>query len=253
MKTIVVTGATRGLGAVTARRLAKPDHRLLVAGRDHDRVAGLVSELVDQCARVEGVVADFTEPDACDRVVDVAVEHFDTVHALVHVPGVRPHRSVEDLSVDDWDEVMDFNVGTLFRLTRRVLPLMKEAGWGRIVAFSGIRALSGQHSAHVAASKSAILGFCRSVAREYGVHGITANAIVPGSVSQGLDDRPPAPPWARGGSDEGSDLHDREGLRPVGRVGTGSEVAALVEYVVSDESGYLTGQALHLNGGIHFG
>lgn len=209
-----------------------------------------LQQVVDEArtlgGRAIGLLGDVSDPDAVRAMVADVGEQLGAVHILVHPVAVRPKQPFLEVTAEDWHAVVSTNLDSLFHCSQAVLPGMLQASWGRIIAFSGAKAHGGFHAGgHASASKHAVIGLIRSLAREFGPAGVTANTIVPGPFDTlaptewvlGEDHRLPA----------GAPRHTS--LPPVGRLGDVEEVAGLCGYLVSPEAAYLTGQTIHINGG----
>jgi 3-oxoacyl-[acyl-carrier protein] reductase len=250
LRTAIVTGATGGIGAATALALTEQGADIVLAVAPGERAAG--ESLADQIRggghRALVVEADVRSTDDVARLVARTLDDFGRLDVLVANAGVLHRAPTTDLADEDWSRVLDTNLSGVFRCFRAVLPVMKTAGWGRLLATSSISGAlwgSTQHP-HYAASKAGLVGLVRSVAIEAAPHGITVNAVAPGVIetAQSLD---PVNSLGPAGVERvGRTL-------PVGRVGTGHDVGALFAFLASDEAAFMTGQTLLLDGGAGLG
>lgn len=228
----LVSGASRGIGAAIATSLLTSGYR----------VAGLSTS----GKAPEGVLAitcDITDPAAIDQAYAQVEAELGPVEILVANAGITRDGLLMRMSEQDWDEVIDVNLTGSYRLIRRAVRAMVKARFGRIVAISSVVGLKGSAGqVNYAASKSGLIGMCRSVARELGSRGITANVITPGFVqtqmTEVLDDSTQAAYLAQ---------------VPLGRPGQVDDIAAAVKFLVSDEAGYITGAILPVDGGLGMG
>lgn len=230
MKVAVVTGGGSGIGAAIAQRL---------------RSDGLRVAIIDLNPGDEkfAYTADVTDRAAVDAALDEIRTELGPVTVLVNAAGLERFKRFTDLTFDDWSHVIDVNLNGTFHCIQAVLPDMVEAGWGRIVNISSSSTHSGQPfmSAYVSA-KSAVNGLTKSLALEYGPHGITVNAVPPGFIDT---------PMLRKAEQRGflGDTEKQIEATPVRRIGRPEDIAAACAFFVSDEAGYITGQILGVNGG----
>jgi 3-oxoacyl-[acyl-carrier protein] reductase len=240
----IVTGAAGGIGLAAARRLCEAGHRVLLVDRDAGRLEAA------ECGPGKGAVARLAVDIAADAapaaIREAALAKWGALSILVNNAAVAPKvegRSPGLLDTGDalWDEVQSVNLRAVFRLCREVLPAMKQAGWGRVV---NIASLAGRTRSLIAgpaymASKAGLLGLTRSIATEFAAFGITANCIAPGRI----DTRIAAQTDAALNAGYLTQI-------PVGRFGTADEVAAAVCYLAGEDSGFVTGAVLDINGGL---
>ena len=245
--TAIVTGAgsERGIGRATALTLAAAGHAVAVLDVDGDaarRTADLVAER--HGVATLGLAADVSDPDAVDRAVTEVEAGLPMVTVLVNNAGItRPTRFV-DIEPDEWALVFAVNVTGTYLVTRRVLPGMLARGHGRIVSISSVSAQRGGGvfgGSHYSASKAAVLGLTRALAREVGDGGVTVNAVAPGLVDTDIT----------GGAMDDARRAELIAAVPVGRLGSTADVAATVAFLASPAAGYLTGTTVDINGGSH--
>lgn len=230
MKNAVVTGGASGIGAAIAERLRA----------DGMRVATLDLNPSDEKF---SYATDVTDRSAVDAAIDEIHAELGPVTVLVNAAGLDRFKKFLDLTFDEWQKIVDVNLNGVFHCTQAVLPDMIEAGWGRIVNISSSSTHSGQPfmSPYVAA-KSAVNGLTKSLALEYGEHGITVNAVPPGFIDT---------PMLRKAEKRGflGDTEKQIQQTPVRRMGRPEDIAAACAFFISEEASYITGQILGVNGG----
>ena len=245
----IVTGASRGIGAATARCLASEGARVLLVARDEDRVSAVAGD----CPGSAVLALDVTRPDAGEQAVGACEERFGAVDVLVNNAGTSRVRPLDELTDEDWQEQWDLHVMASHRMMRAAAPRMAERGWGRVVnvcSSSGKRP-SGTNVAY-SVSKSAQLALSRAYADAYAERGVLVNAVAPGPVE--------SPLWtAPGGlADQQAERKraDREGALeearakiPLGRFGTEEEIAAVIAFLCSDRASDVAGAAWSVDGG----
>jgi 3-oxoacyl-[acyl-carrier protein] reductase len=244
VRVAAVTGAAGGLGLGIARRLAEAGHRVIAIDRAA-RVEAEAALLRAEGLKVEAQVLDIADEAAVRRMVaDVDARH-GRLDILVNNAGIHPkidgeRNSFLKMSTSQWNEVLGINLTAAFVLCREIAPLMRRRRWGRIVNMSSRagRTLVDTAGIHYAAAKAGMIGMTRVIAAEVAGDGITANCIAPGRIASPM-------------TDQGSEAQRALLVAriPVGRIGTPAEIGHVVEFLVSEESGYLTGTVIDVNGG----
>ena len=235
-RTALVTGASGGIGDAIARQLHAQGAAVVLAGRRRDALAAL-AEALGERVRVE--VAELAEPQAAEQLI-AAAEADGGLDVLVNNAGLTRDNLALRMKDEDWQTVLDVNLSAGFRLIRAALRGMMRRRWGRIVNVTSIVAVTGNPGqANYAAAKAGMIGMTKSLAAEVASRGITVNCLAPGFIETPMTDALSEEQRAR--------LLDRV---PVGRLGSGADVAAAVGYLVSAEAAYVTGQTVHVNGGM---
>ena len=235
----LVTGAARNIGRAVALRLSRDGVHVVVHTRADEAAARAVAEEARHIGPgADVVLADLADSEAVERLGTDLVARHGAIDILVNNAAIRPHVPFLETSLDEWRRIFAVTIDAPFILSQALLPAMIEDGWGRIVNFVGVRAQQGVADRPAsAAAKHSVIGLTRSLANEFGRHGITVNAVSPGTI---LTDRDRADP-AR--------LDQRRDLGALGRFGQPEDIAAMVGFLVSDSAGYITGQVIGVNGG----
>jgi 3-oxoacyl-[acyl-carrier protein] reductase len=235
--TAFVTGSTRGIGLAIARALHAAGARVAIVGRDAERARAVAAELGD---RATGVGCDVAVADQVESAVASAEAALGPITLLVNNAGLTRDNILLRLTDDDWDQVLDANLKGAFHTTRAVIKGMMKRRAGRIVNLSSIVGLTGNKGqANYAASKAGLIGFTKSIAKEYASRGILVNCIAPGFIETDMTAALP----------EAAKATLLQGIA-LGRLGRPDDVAGAVLFFASDLAGYITGQVLVVDGGL---
>jgi 3-oxoacyl-[acyl-carrier protein] reductase len=236
----LVTGASRGIGAAIARQLAEVGADVAV-GYESDRTAAeeQTASISGMGRRAVAVGGDVSDPAALEEMAGIVESELGPVDILVSNAGIAPQQSLEEITVEDWDRVMDVNLRPAFLLAKRFVPGMREREWGRIVFISSVAAFTGGIvGPHYTTSKAGLIGLARALAGPLAPHGVTVNAVAPALIE--------------GGETLPGDEESRRQLAgrvPVGRLGRSEEVAEAVLALVSNP--FITAQTISVDGGMH--
>ena len=236
-QTALVTGASGGIGGAIARALHNRGAQVMLAGTRRDALSTLATELG---GRTHIGLAELTDPAAADRLVRDAETAMERIDILVNNAGITRDALALRMNDEAWQAVIEVNLTAAFRLTRAVLRSMVRRRHGRVIGVTSVVALTGNAGqANYAAAKAAMIGMSKSIAAEIAGRGITVNCVAPGAIATAMTERLTAEQRAR-----------LLGAIPAGRFGTPEDVAAAVVFLASPEAAYVTGQTLHVNGGM---
>lgn len=238
----IVTGSARNIGRTIALRLAADGAAVVVnAVQDSAAADAVAHEISKAGGQAMAHVADVTNEEAVQKMVGMAATAFGRIDIMVSNASVRGQVPIEEMSLEEWHRVLAVPLDGAFLLSKACIPHMKKNNWGRIITLGGISAYIGtKNRAHLLAAKAGLVGFTRGIAAEVADCGITCNVVSPGHIDT---DRPASagvrPPLV---------------VRPpIDRFGRPDEVASMVRYLCLPEAAYITGQTMHVNGGLYMG
>jgi len=236
-KSALVTGASGGIGAEIARALHGAGARVALHGTRTEPLEALAAELGD---RAHVTPADLSDADAVAALPRQAAEAMGTVDVLINNAGITRDNLFMRMSDAEWDDVLAVNLTAAFKLSKAVLRGMMKARWGRIVGVASIVGVTGNPGqGNYAAAKAGMIGMSKSLAAEVASRGVTVNCVAPGFIETAMTDKLT--------DDQKSAISSRI---PAGRMGAAREIAAATLYLASPEAAYVTGQTLHVNGGM---
>ena len=238
-KVALVTGAGRNIGRAIALALANGGASIAVNARTSVSYAEETIGMIEETgAEAELILADVSDPDDVERLIEETVERFGRLDILVNNAAVRHETPLLEISLDEWRQVFAATLDSTFLCTKAALPHLIAAGGGAIVNIGGQTAHAPvTDRAHVIAAKAGVVAFTKAVALEFAPHNVTVNCVVPGAIDtiRGLPGAPERPPSRK--------------LPPMGRRGSVWEIAAMVRLLAGPEGRYITGQTIHVNGG----
>jgi 3-oxoacyl-[acyl-carrier protein] reductase len=241
----IVTGAARGIGAATARRLAKDGYAVGVLDLDAAACAPVVDEINGAGSKAIAVGADVSDEDQVAAAVAEVAERLGAPTALVNNAGVLRDNLIFKMSVSDWDTVLGVHLRGAFLMTRAVQAHMVEARWGRIVNLSSTSALGNRGQVNYSAAKAGMQGFTKTLAIELGRYGVTANAVAPGFIVTEMTKA-----TAERMKVSFEDMQTAAASQiPVGRVGRPEDVANTVSFLASEDASFVSGQVIYVAGG----
>ena len=248
-RTAVVTGAAKGIGAATAARLAQDGYAVALVDLDQACAQAVADQIVAAGGHAQGFGADVSDEGAVTGVVAEIVRALGAPTVLVNNAGIIRDNLLFKMSTDDWDAVMGVHLRGAFLMSRACQVHMREAGWGRIVNLSSTSALGNRGQANYSAAKAGMQGFTKTLAIELGRFGVTVNAIAPGFIAT---DMVRATAERMGVAFEDFLTGAAEQI-PVGRVGEPEDVAAVVSFLASEDSSYVSGAVIPVDGGMGMG
>ena len=240
-KVAFITGATRGIGRAIALELANEGYNIALNYRTENEALETlkkkISELGVECYPVQG---DVSKAEDSERMTKEIIEHFEQIDVLVNNAGITKDKLIQRMKEEEFTDVINVNLVGTFNITKNVIKYMTKKRYGKIINISSVVGISGNAGqSNYAASKAGIIGFTKSIAKELASRNITANAVAPGFIQ----------------TDMTNVLKDEikeaiESTIPLKRLGTAEDVAKVVKFLASDESSYITGQVINVDGGM---
>ncbi len=239
-KTVIITGASGGIGSAIADAFALSGHNVVIGyNSSSEKAEALEAGLSQKGCCVARFKADVSCSAQAQALIDFAKETFGGKYVLVNNAGIAQQKLFTDITDEDFDTMMSANVKSVFNCSRAVLPLMIHDKWGRIINISSMWGVSGAScEVHYSASKAAVIGLTKALAREVGPSGITVNCVAPGLIDTPMN--------------KNLDVDTISALceeTPVGRIGTPEDVARAVLFLADETSSFITGQTLGVDGG----
>lgn len=235
----LVTGASRGIGAAIAQELAARGMKV-VGTATTDEGAQKITEALAQYAGCRGAKLDVNDAKAAEALIDQLAKEHGGLHALINNAGITRDMLAMRMKDEDWDAVLDTNLKAVFRLSRAVMRTMMKQRYGRIVSITSVVGASGNPGqANYAAAKAGLAGMTRALARELGSRGITVNCVAPGFIETDMTAALPE-----------EQQKALLGQIPLGHLGKPADIAHAVAWLASPQAGYVTGQEIHVNGGM---
>ena len=241
-KIAVVTGASRGIGKAIAVELGQQrKYKIIGTATTEEGAKKISAYLAEADIEGKGYSLNVAEEKSIESFCQSVLEDFGAPEILVNNAGVAKDNILMRMKAEEWEEVINTNLSSIFRLSKAMVRGMTKARWGRIISISSVVGSSGNlGQANYAASKAGIEGFSRALALELGSRNITVNCVAPGFIDTDM---------TKGISEEHSQL--LLGKIPLARYGNPKEIAAAVSFLASEEAAYITGETLHVNGGMY--
>ena len=240
-KIALVTGASRGIGKAIAETLGNAGATVIGTATTDKGAEAISAYMADAGIAGKGMMLNVTEPESIDKLIKNINADYKRVDVLVNNAGITRDTLLMRMKDEDWDAIINTNLTSIFRLSKAVLRGMMKARAGRIISISSVVGASGNAGqTNYAAAKAGIVGFSKSLAREVGARGITVNVVAPGFID----------------TDMTRELSDDQktallGNIPLNRLGRPSEIAGAVLFLASDLGAYITGETIHVNGGMY--
>ncbi|EAS47437.1 3-oxoacyl-(acyl-carrier-protein) reductase [gamma proteobacterium HTCC2207] len=240
-KVALVTGATRGIGAAIAEALGKAGATVVGTATSEAGAASISQRFADNGVNGIGMVLNVTDAESVANVIKAITEQFAAPTILVNNAGITKDNILMRMKDDEWMDVLDTNLTSVFRLAKGCVRPMTKARWGRIINISSVvGAMGNAGQSNYSASKAGVGGFTRALAKELGSRNITVNTVAPGFID----------------TDMTKDLAEtsKEAMLtqiPLARLGAPEEIAAVVCFLAGDAAGYITGETIHVNGGMY--
>lgn len=244
-KKALVTGSTRGIGEATAIALARAGYDVALAGRNNDLLRSVEIAVKAEGVNTIALTADLSIAEEASGMADQLIEAWGGVDILINNAGITHSGTLFETTDEALTRLLDTNLRSMFTVTKKLVPYMIEQRWGRVINLTSMTARLGRGfvgSATYAASKGAIVSFTRGLAKEFGPHNITVNAIAPGVIVTDMNRD-----YLR---DHGDEVV--KGI-PLGRFGQSEDIASVVAFLSSEGAGYVTGTIIDVNGGLVFG
>ncbi len=240
-KVALVTGSTRGIGKATARKLSEAGAQVIVTGRSEDRAKAVAQEIASDTGRQTfWLELDIGSEESVEEAVSRINEEVGSVDILVNNAGITRDTLFMRMKLQDWEEVLRINLTGTFLITQKLVKGMLKKRWGRIINLTSVVAFTGNvGQANYSASKAGLVGFTKTLAKELASRNITVNAVAPGFIETDMTDAIP------------EDLKGKylEQI-PMGRFGKAEDVANTVLFLASEMASYITGEVIHVNGGM---
>ena len=239
----LVTGASRGIGRAIALELGKRGFKVIGTATTESGATSISAYLSDQSLTGEGMCVDVSKDESVAILLSRIEEKYGLPAVLVNNAGITRDNLLMRMKTDEWADVIDTNLTSMYRLCKACVKGMTKARWGRIINISSVVGSSGNAGqSNYAASKAGIEGFSRALAKEIGSRGITVNAVAPGFIATDMTKDLPA-----------KQAEILLSSIPLGRLGRPEEIASVVGFLASESGAYITGETLHVNGGMYMG
>lgn len=237
----LISGASRGIGQAIALNLGRRGATVIGTATSEKGAENISNYLQENGVKGQGMVLNVTEQDSIDELLKAMKDNYSMPSILVNNAGITRDNLLMRMKDDEWDDIIQTNLTSIFKLSKACLRAMMKAKKGRIISIASVVGLTGNPGqANYAAAKAGIFGFTKSLAREIGSRGITVNAVAPGFIDTDM---------TRGLPDEAKDALLKQ--IPLNRLGKADEIASAVGFLASEDAAYITGETLNVNGGMY--
>lgn len=240
-KICLVTGATRGIGKAIAAKLGAQGATVIGTATSEKGAESISNDLSAAGIKGRGLVLNVSDADSIDAAMKTITEEFGAIAVLVNNAGITRDNLMMRMKEEEWDDIMNTNLKSVYRLSKSVMRGMMKARSGRIINITSVVGVSGNAGqANYAAAKAGVIGFTKSLAQEIASRGVTVNAVAPGFIQTDMTNALSEDQTAK-----------MTANIPAGKLGQPEDIAASVVFLASDESAYVTGTTLHVNGGMY--
>ena len=238
-KSAIITGGTKGIGRAIALKFYEQGYNIALIYKSDNKSANEFYSQLD-ADRVVLIKADVSSFEEMKKMGESVISKFGRIDVLVNNAGISQQKMINDITENDWDNMFSVNVKSIFNCTKAVLDNMIHNKSGRIINISSMWGITGAScEVHYSATKSAVIGFTKALAKELGPSGITVNCVAPGLIDTDMNS-----------SFTKETINEIVSETPIMRIGTGRDVAESVAFLASDDAGFITGQVLSVNGGL---
>ncbi len=237
-KTVLITGSSRGIGKASALYLAGAGYDIVLhCSKDAQRLEGLKSEIISKGVNCRSLVFDTKNREQCEKILTEDIENYGIYYGIVLNAGIAKDNPFPAMDGEEWDSVLSVNLDGFYNVLKPLIMPLIQSRRGRIIAMSSISGLTGNRGqVNYSAAKAGIIGASKALSREVAKRNITVNCIAPGIIETDMTENIP---------------DDALKQIPLRRMGKAKEVASLVNYLLSDDAGYITGQVISVNGGLY--